>query len=655
MTLLGLALAAFVGGGAAALLATRSPRWASRFGVGGALLGSALGLVPAVEVLCGRSLPGVALAWSVPGGTLALALDPLSAFFLVPVLAITAATAAYGGSYLSAEAGHKLLGPAWLWFDWLAASLVLVVTARNGLLFLIAWEAMTLTSYFLVIFHHERDAVPRAGWIYLAATHLGTAFLLVLFGLLAQDTGSLDFARWDPPHAGAFGLFALALVGFGTKAGLFPFHLWLPEAHPVAPSHVSALLSGVMIKMGVYGLLRMLSILGPPNAASGAVLLAMGLASGLFGVLLALVQHDLKRLLAYHSIENIGIIVLGVGLAWIAASAGATGVAALALAGALLHVWNHALFKSLLFLAAGAIGRSAGTQDLERLGGLLKRMPWTGATFLVGAVAICGLPPLNGFVSEFLIYAAAFKGAASSSAPSAALWAPIGGLALIGGLAAACFAKAAGVAFLGEPRSAEAAGASEVEPVMRAAMLCLAAACVALGLAGPLGLAASLGPVEQLLGPERGITSVARSMTPVLWSVGAVGACVALAALALAGLRRRVLRRRSVRIAGTWDCGFVAPSPRMQYTASSFAQPLTRLFAPVVRARTIGEGPAGTFPRPTSFASRSTDVAEGVFAGLFGAVAALAMRLRPLQAGSTQVYVLYTVLAALALLLWKLV
>jgi formate hydrogenlyase subunit 3/multisubunit Na+/H+ antiporter MnhD subunit len=653
MTFLASALGVFVAGGVAALLATPRPAWAVRFGVAAAVSGSALGLVPAFGVLCGREIPALDLPWSAPGGALALAIDPLSAFFLVPLLVVTAATAVYGGAYLSVESRHKLLGPAWLWFDLLAASLVLVATARNGLLFLVAWEAMALCSYFLVIFHHEREEVPRAGWVYLVATHLGTAFLLVLFGLLARDSGSLDFARWSAPRTGAFGLFALALVGFGAKAGLVPLHVWLPEAHPVAPPHVSALLSGVMVKMGVYGLLRLLVVLAPPSLAWGGCLLAVGLASAAFAALAVLAQRDLKRLLAYSTVENVGLVVAALGLAAVGLVLGATPTAVLALAGALLHVWNHALVKSLLFLAAGGVARASGTVELERLGGLLQRMPWSGAGFLVGAAALCALPPLNGFVGEFLVYSAAFRALSGSPAALPAALASIAGLGLVGALAAAGFVRAAGIGFLGRPRSTPAARAEEVPRAMRLPMLGLGGTCALLGLAGPLGLAAARRPLEQLLGPSVDVAAQLEPVVGALWRVGAVGSGVALGALGLAGLRRRLLRRRSVRLAETWGCGYATPSSRMQYTASSFAQPLTQLFAPVLRMRTEGELPAETFPGPTSFASHATDVAAGAFQRLFEATAALAGLLRPLQAGSTHAYILYPVLVALALLVWR--
>jgi formate hydrogenlyase subunit 3/multisubunit Na+/H+ antiporter MnhD subunit len=513
---------------------------------------------------------------------------------------------------------------------------------------------MALTSFFLVVFHHEREEVVRAGWVYLVATHLGTAFLLLLFGLLARDAGSLDFARWARPEHGASWLFAFALVGFGSKAGLFPFHVWLPQAHPVAPSHVSALLSGVMVKMGIYGLLRTLAILGAPAPAWGSALLALGLASAGFGALLLLAQSDLKRALAYSTVENVGIVAIGLGLGLTGWAAGAPAVAALGLAGALLHVWNHALFKSVLFLAAGSLGRAAGTLDLERLGGQLRRMPWTGGAFLAGAAAACALPPLNGFVGEFLIYAGSLQALRAGDPGAAVALASLAGLALAGALAAAGFVRAAGIAFLGEPRSEAAAASAELGSALRAPLLALVAGCLLLGLGAPLALAALRRPLEELLGPTHGVAGALAPLAAVLWRVAAVGAGAAATALALALVRARLLRSRSVRAAGTWDCGYAAPTPRMQYGAASFAEPLTRLFAPIVRLRTRADPPRGPLPGPASFATRTSDAADDAFGGLFAAVAALALRLRPLQAGSTHVYVLYTALAVLALLAWRL-
>ena len=368
--------------------------------------------------------------------------------------------------------------------------MLLVVVARNGVLFLMSWELMSLASFFLVTLEDEKESVRRAGWIYLVAMHLGTAFLLAMFLLLGKNAGSLDFERLSTAAAPSGVFFLLAVIGFGTKAGFIPMHVWLPEAHPAAPSHVSAVMSGVMIKTGIYGLLRMLTLLGPPPAWWGWTLVAIGVVSGILGVLYALSQHDLKRLLAYHSVENIGIIAMGLGVGVLGISYENPTMAALGFTGGLLHVVNHAVFKSLLFLGAGSVLHATGTGELDRLGGLLKRMPVTGATFLIGAAAISGLPPLNGFVSEFLIYLGAVAGLGSQAhiAPAWPLMSVlvVGGLALIGGLAAACFTKAFGIVFLGEPRSDEAAHAHEAGAAMRWPMVVLAGLCVLIGLAAPL-------------------------------------------------------------------------------------------------------------------------------------------------------------------------
>ncbi len=408
MTVLLVAVAVLVCSGLAALLASGSPRAATTLGAGGAVVACVIGLIAAVPFLFGGPAESLRLAWNVPYGTFFVEVDALSAFFLLPIFGLSALAAVYGAEYLQAWRGRKSLGAPWSFYNLLVASMVLVVLARNGVLFLVAWETMALTSYFLVTLDHEQDSVREAGWTYLVASHLGTAFLLAMFVLLGRSSGSLDFDRYSSANASA--LFLLALVGFGTKAGFMPLHVWLPEAHPAAPSHVSALMSGVMIKMGIYGLLRALTFLGPPPAWWGCVLIGVGLTSGVLGVLFALAQHDLKRLLAYHSVENIGIIALGLGVGLVGVSNGSPVLAVLGFA------WRVAARAEPRVVQGAAIPRRrvsaawTGTREIDHLGGLAKRMPWTATTFLVGAVAISGLPPLNGFVSEFLIYLGAFNG-----------------------------------------------------------------------------------------------------------------------------------------------------------------------------------------------------------------------------------------------------
>ncbi|HUI08069.1 MAG TPA: proton-conducting transporter membrane subunit [Verrucomicrobiae bacterium] len=626
--------------------------WRPRLGIGGLVTACVIGLVSPVRVLAGGAGESLRLAWNVPYGAFFVQLDALSAFFLIPIFGLSALTAIYGDEYLAAWRGKNSLGASWFFFNLLVASMVMVVVARNAILFLTAWELMALTSFFLVTFEDETESVRDAGWTYLVASHLGTAFLLAMFILLGRQSGSLDFNRFAPVNAGA--LFLLAVVGFGTKAGFMPFHVWLPEAHPAAPSHVSALMSGVMIKMGIYGLLRTLMFLGPPPLWWGWLLVAIGLSSGVLGVLFALAQHDLKRLLAYHSVENIGIIALGLGVGLLGISSGSMPLAVLGFAGALLHVVNHALFKGLLFLGAGAVIHATGTQEIEHLGGLSKRMPWTAATFLIGAVAISGLPPLNGFVSEFLIYLGSYAGAVHNDAPVAIpLLGVIAGLALIGGLAAACFAKAFGIVFLGEPRHDRMAQAREPGLMMRLPMALLAAGCVLIGLLAPFVVKVLPPVLAELtrLSVADGLADAVRPLTLIVF--GSAGFIVLVGGLLC--LRCVLLAGRAVETTVTWDCGYGRPTPRMQYTASSFAQPLMELFAPVVRTRRKFVAPTGIFPQASSLATETPDMArEAVFRPLFAGIGWTLGRLRWLQQGRIQLYVLYIALTLLVLLIWKL-
>ncbi len=658
MTLLLLSIGVLVLGGASALALSRAPRAATLVGAGAAVVGCGLGLVSAVGWLGDPGAETLRWSWGAYGAV-SLGADALSAFFLLPILGLSLLAAIYGTEYLDARRPGRLAGAPWLWFDLLVASMVLVVVAKNALVFLVAWETMSLTSFFLVVHDHEKQSARDAGWLYLVATHLGTAFLLAMFLLIGHAAGSLEFDRFGqaaalaPASVGAW--FLLAVVGFGAKAGFMPFHVWLPEAHPAAPSHVSAVMSGVMIKTGIYGLVRVVSLLGPPPLWWGWLLIGVGLTSGVLGVLLALAQHDLKRLLAYHSVENIGIIALGLGVGLLGWSTGSTFLMVTGFGGGLLHVINHALFKGLLFLGAGAVLHATGTLDLERLGGLSKRMPQTSFAFLVGAVAICGLPPLNGFVSEFLVYVGAFRGAgASSPAVVVPALAVLAGLALIGGLAAACFTKAYGIVFLGEPRTQ--VEAHDPGPAMRLPMLALAAACGLLGLGAPLVVPRLGGVVATVTGLP--LSDVAPLLVePARWLTVSSVASLALLGLvgALALLRRRLLSRRVVGQAGTWDCGYVAPTARMQYTASSFAQPLLRLFQRALHTRVHLKAPETLFPSEASLETHTPDLAsESLFRPLFAGLEGALARLRALQQGRVQVYVLYIVLTISALLLWKL-
>jgi formate hydrogenlyase subunit 3/multisubunit Na+/H+ antiporter MnhD subunit len=658
VTLLLIAIAVLAVGGGVASASRSRPAVAQILGQTAAIAGSTLGLAAASITLIGGRAQVLVASWPMPGGGLHLEIDTLSAFFLLPVFGLSLLTGLYGRSYLEG----RETGPAaasWFHLNVLTAAMGLVVVARDGLVFLVAWEVMALSPFFLVIFDDRREPMRHAAWIYLAAAHLGTAFLLVLFVLLGALAGNSDFSGYaavlhDRP-AVASAVFVLALIGFGSKAGIVPAHVWLPEAHPAAPSHASALMSGAMIKVGIYGLVRILSLIDAPSAWWGWALIAAGASSGVLGVLYALAQHDLKRLLAYHSVENIGIILIGLGIGVLGLAKANTVLAVLGFSAGLLHVLNHAVFKGLLFLGAGAVQHAAHTVEIEELGGLLKRMPWTGGTFLIGAAAIVGLPPLNGFVSEFLVFYAGYFGLteASSTVASAGLIAIVS-MGLISGLAAACFAKAFGVVFLGTARSHEAGAAHEAAVPMRAAMAVLAAACVGIGAAAPWVVGALAGvvsaaarlplpQVQSTLAPVADSLATAIALFAVLAGVAALAWIVRAQRLAVSGIRR----------APVWGCGFRAPTPRMQYTASSFAQPLVSQFHSFIRDRETVAAPVGYFPAAAAYASDSGDpFLRLLFAPTFRWFDRAMRRINVVQHGHIHVYVLYVAATLIALLVW---
>jgi len=639
--------------GFASLLFHRKP-WTSGIGAGGALLGSVLGLWPVCRTLGGHPLTGFSMSGSLLLDSVRLGMDPLTAFFLLPVYLLTALAALYGHAYFR-RTETRPLGFSWFCYNLLAASMALVLVSRNALLFLFAWEIMAVSSFFLVGFHHDQEQVRKSSAVYLIASTLGTLFLIPMFILLGKSGGSLDFSCFQGMIHGrtATLCFILAVIGFGTKAGIIPFHVWLPEAHPVAPSHVSAVMSGVMIKTGAYGVMRILGFLPEWEAWWGWLLAGLGVLSGIMGVLLALVQHDIKRLLAYHSVENIGIIFMGLGIGVTGAASGSPLLSLIGFSGALFHVFNHALFKGLLFLGAGSVYLAVRERDLDHLGGLFKSMPVTGSAFLVGAAAISGIPPLNGFVSEFLIYTGAFMGVRGLDARSAVIClSVIAGLALVGGLAAACFAKAFGAAFLGIPRRVHGRPVSESPMSMGIPMILLAAGCAAAGIGAPV-IFRNILPAAgfHLAVPAEGTAGVEAILT--VFSKVFIG--LAGLILAFLGVRRLLLRSRKVSRAATWDCGYLNPTARMQYTASSFAQPIAQLFHGVLRTEKHFKIPDAFFPQESRFMTETPDLGkEKIYRPLFEALNRFYSKFRMIQHGRTHLYVLYMVAALVLLLFWHL-
>ena len=611
--------------------------------LGALLLSTSLTFAGAVSVLAG----GVAWDWRggfpIGGERLHFRLDGISAFFLILLVVVGSAGAVYAREYWADAAHPRSARAGRVWWSALILFLGLVLLAANGLQFLIAWELFGVSAYFLITLTRQRHEVRSAGWLYLAASHTATLCLFAFFAILAVRTGSWELG---PMHhrVGVAPLFWLALFAFGMKAGLFPLHIWLPSAHSNAPSHVSAMLSGVAIKMGIYGIVRFSGWL-PMPAGAGWTVASLGVISAVLGVAFALGQHDLKRLLAYHSVENIGIILIGLGFAMVAMERGHADWGRLAMAGCLLHVWNHGLFKSLLFLGAGSVLHSTGTREMSMMGGLWRSMPWTTGLFALGAIAIAGLPPLNGFISEWLVYLGLF-GATVSRGPSA--WAAIPAIILLGvtgALALACFVKVCGVVFLGAPRSAPAQHAHECGLAMKSAMLALAGMCVAIGLA-PFAFWPS---VEKAVGVWNPTWVGAQTPAP-LDIIGRFNIALAIISAAGAWWLWRLVQRHGTARALTWDCGYAAPSARMQYTAGSFAGIITEWFGWILRPHRQVNLPEVLFPQEARFEEHTPEtVLEEVVQPVGGMVMQLAMAARRFQHGRVQSYLLYLLIALAAL------
>lgn len=611
------------------------------------------------------------LGSTIPLLTFAIRLDALAAFFILTISLVGFAASIYAIGYLRHFHGRVSVAALGALFNAFLCSMTLVVIADNGFFFLLVWELMSLTSYFLVVTEHEKADVRYAGFFYLIMTHVGTAFILVAFLLFFQQGASFSFDAFrhpEQPLSDSLRTFAFltALIGFGTKAGVVPLHVWLPYAHPAAPSHISALMSGVMIKTAIYGLLRVTFdfLDGQFPWWWGFTVLTVGAVSALLGVMYALMEHDLKSLLAYHSVENIGIILLGLGAGMIFHTYGLNELAALGLVAGLYHTINHAMFKALLFLGAGSLLYATHTRNMEEYGGLLRRMPWTGFCFLIGAVSIAALPPTNGFVSEWLVFQSLFL---SFQVPSllVKLMLPLAAamLALTGALALACFAKAFGISFLALPRSSHARHAEEVPWSMRIGMGLLSVICILLGLA-PMIVVPLL---DRITSPMAG-TSIAHKMLALDgWALAPVNvefsslsapvlalallgtAAVALALVALSG------GFRAKRYFKTWGCGLNL-TPRMEYTATGFVQPIKRVFStiyqPTVKLETEFLEQSKYFAKHRRFEFHIAPVFETyLYRPIVAFVSMLADRLRVVQAGSLHLYLAYMFITLVVLLL----
>ncbi len=609
-------------------------------------LSAILLLLPATAVILTGIPCGQTIYMSPVLGDVNFVIDPLSAFFVVVISFMSFLGTLYANGYMKPYFNKGMnISSHCFFLMMLITSMILVVTVQNALFFLIVWEMMSLSSFFLVIFEGEKKEVISAGIKYLIYMHISVIFIITAFVLLNIQANSLNFADFASvlQDNGTFAnlVFLLAFAGFGIKAGFVPFHNWLPDAHPAAPTHVSGIMSGVMIKTGIYGILRVLLFVGIPSKLISYTVLVIAAISALYGVLYAITQHDIKRLLAYHSIENIGIIGIGIGVGMLGLAYGNSVVAILGFAGGILHILNHSIFKELLFFAAGSAYLKTHTRNIEKLGGLIKSMPYTALMFIVGSIAICGLPPFNGFISEFLIYAGMLQGIPASEINLfITLVFAIAALALVGTMAILCFTKASGIMFLGNPRSENAANVKEdVSRVMILPMGILAFLTFFIGMFPQYFIGGVLVPVSLFVRDEAAFPvfgSVIGLMDTISWYF-----LIFLVMLLVLFALRALMRRKEERHC-TWGCGYNRPNNHMQYTASSYASLFISTLKPLFKRVSHIKKPKELFPKEAYYEQEIQDIEEAYI------VKPLVMwdekfltKFERIQSGNIQQYILF--------------
>lgn len=616
-----------------------------------AVLGSLLAMGGAAHVLITGVPSGQDFVFW--GANARIEIDALSAAFVLPFNLIAGLGVIYQSEYWPQRSPRSTGRSLRIFYALLSAALVVVFTARQGIVFLLGWEVMAMSAFLLIAVDHRTAQVQRASWVYLMCTHTGTLLLLAMVALLGHRSGGFLWLPLTGQTATAldWAILLLALVGFFFKAGSFPLHFWLPEAHAWAPSHVSAILSGVMLKTGIYGILRISTLIPTTPAFLGGLVLTLGALTALYGVINALAQKDYKRLLAYSSIENIGIICIGLGLGWTGRALHEPSLTALGFGGAIFHVWNHTVFKGLLFYGAGSLLHATHTRNIEALGGLTRRMPKTALLVFPGILAVAALPPFNAFLSEWFLYKGLFSSFTRGESWAACLALPA--LALTGGLAGVAFAKFFGFVFLGEPRSRAAEHAHDPGKAMLVPMGILAVLCLGLGL-GSVALLPALDHIVAAVAPETaGILIPAMKGDLILLS----SMLALLLVLGLAGfywLKRSKERTRSAEeVVPTWDCGYARPTARMQYTGSSFSNEWASLIPWFqTRIRRI----KAVFPRSVPFRSTFQDAVGDVFvAPTVERYGERLLRFRQLQHGQVALYLLYILIALLVVFIWMLV
>lgn len=614
--------------------------------------------LPALKVLLsGQSLTS-AFDFNSIFGVVNFVIDPLSAFFILVISIMSFLAIVYSNGYLKKyiEKG-KSIDSHLIFLSSLIGSMLLVVTCQNALMFLICWEIMSLSSFFLVIFESEKKEILKAGIKYLVFMHISVIFIILAFAILSIKSSSMDFAAFSQilknnTHLANI-IFMLAFAGFGTKAGFVPFHNWLPDAHPSAPSHVSAVMSGVMIKTGIYGILRLLSLIVIPSKLISFGVLGISLISALYGVLYAVTQNDIKRFLAYCSIENIGIIGIGIGAGMIGLAYGNSIVALLGFSGAILHILNHSIFKELLFFAAGSVYTKTHTRNIEVLGGLLKAMPYTGILFLIGAVAICGLPPFNGFISEFLIYFGMLKGLSINNFfVIIGLLFTIAGLGFAGTMAMLGFTKAFSIMFLGMPRSEKAkevkeySGCSMIPP-----MGILAVMMLLIGIFPQYVFKLLSKPVIVL---SNSSVAIIGAPVEILQQIASFAALFLAFVIVLVVLKTKFARKSQIH--ETWGCGYDRPNNHMQYSASSYASPFLSMLKPLFKKVFDIEKPKKLFPKSAHFNLQIDDIEEAyVINPLVKFDEWFLSKFEKMQSGNLQTYIKYGLIFLVIIIIGSLI
>lgn len=651
MDTLFVSIAVIFAGGVAGLLLFRQFTLMKLVAIATTSVGCFIGLAFTLPKLLSGA-PGFAISYNwLHIFTLAFKVDSVSLFFLIPVFVIPPLALLYSFQYLENKDKKFRAGVNYFFFSILVASMVLVTISANMITFLLFWEFMSLSSFFLVMYDYEIKINRKAGYLYFIFAQGGAMFLFATFALIYSHTGSFDFASFTTiPDNAKLLVFLLAFLGFGSKAGIFPLHIWLPKAHPAAPSHISAIMSGVMIKMGIYGIFRMYLLLDAPTPLIGQIVLVTGMVTGVLGVVYALAKQDIKQILAYSSVENIGIILIGLGIGMVGVSEQNQAMAFFGFAGSLMHVFNHSIFKSLLFMGAGSVLHMTKTKNIEELGGLMKRMPITGRSFLAGSVAISGLPPFSGFIGEFLIYYGAFQGLSSQQLPFVLIILAIVSLAVIGGLATACFTKVVGLAFLGEPRTEKAASAKEAGLSMGLVMVVMGLACLVIGVfPEPFIRMAFLGikdvPAAAGFNTDAFVVIIHHISKTAALFIGIV--------ILISLFRKMLYHKKEITSSGTWGCGFTQPTVRMQYTGTSYAAEMIDFYRPFVPQKSIYSGIRKIFPGKTTWETKVEDIAESNYQQrLIKPMLTFLQKLRWIQHGNIQLYIGYIIVAIIVLLLF---